>query len=69
MKVVIRAVLDRVDLEAPTPRGERARIHHLTLIPSRGALLTVRPRSDPPVGLASRETGDEASEPVAVAGD
>ena len=69
MKVVIRAVLERVDLEAPTPRGERARIHHLTLIPSRGALLTVRPRSDAPVGLPPREAGDELPEPVAVAGD
>ena len=69
MKVVIRAVLERVDLEAPTERDERARIHHLTLIPSRGALLTVRPRRDAPVGLPAREAGDELPEPVAVAGD
>ena len=56
MKVVIKAVLERVDLEAPSPRGERARIHHLTLIPARGALLTVRPRSDAPVGLPPRDS-------------
>jgi cytochrome P450 len=69
MKVVIKAVLERVDLEAPTQRDERARIHHLTLIPARGALLTVRPRSDAPVGLAPREARDEAAEPVAVVSD
>jgi cytochrome P450 len=69
MKVVIKAVLDRVDLEAQDPRGERARTHHLTLIPARGALLTVRPRSDAPLGLPPRDSRDELSEPVAVAGD
>jgi hypothetical protein len=69
MKVVIRAVLDRVDVETPSERGERARIHHLTLVPSRGALLTVRPRRDAPSGLPPREVRDELPEPVAVAGD
>ena len=69
MKVVIRAVLDRVDLEASSPRGERARVHHLTLVPARGALLTVRPRSDAPLGLPARESREELPEPVAVAGD
>jgi cytochrome P450 len=69
MKVVISAVLDRVDLETPSERGERARIHHLTLVPSRGALLTVRPRRDAPSGLPPREVRDELPEPVAVAGD
>ena len=69
MKVVIKAVLERVDLEAPSPRGERARIHHLTLIPARGALLTVRSRVDPAGGLPPRGVGDELAEPVAVAGD
>jgi cytochrome P450 family 135 len=47
MKVVIKAVLDRVDLEAPDPRPERARLHHITLVPARGARLTVRPRTAP----------------------
>jgi cytochrome P450 len=69
MKVVIRAVLERVDLEAPSARGERARIHHLTLIPARGALLTVRPRVDAARRLPSREAGDERAQPVAIAGD
>jgi cytochrome P450 len=69
MKVVIKAVLDRVDLEAPRPRGERARIHHLTLVPARGALLTVRPRADAPVGLPPRGVRDELPEPVAIVGN
>jgi cytochrome P450 len=47
MKVVIKAVLDRVDLEPPSARGERARLHHITLVPIRGALMTVRPRAAP----------------------
>ena len=45
MKVVIKAVLDRVELEADDPRPERARSHHVTLVPARGARLTVRPRA------------------------
>jgi cytochrome P450 family 135 len=69
MKVVIKAVLDRVELEPPTLRDERARLHHITLVPNRGALLTVRPRRDAPVGLPPREARDEPAEPVAVAGD
>ena len=69
MLVVIQAVLDRVDLVAPSPGGERARLHHITLVPMRGALLTVRPRADAPVGLPPREVRDELPEPAAVAGD
>ena len=69
MKVVIKAVLDQVDLEPRDRRDERARLHHITLVPSRGALLAVRPRRDAPVGLPPREAGDELPEPVAVAGD
>jgi len=69
MKVVIKAVLERVDLEAPDARDERARLHHITLVPMRGALLTVRPRADAPVGLPARRSGDELAEPVAVVGD
>jgi cytochrome P450 len=69
MKIVIKAVLERVDLEPRNRRDERARLHHITLVPMRGALLTVRPRTDAPVGLPPREARDEATEPVAVAGD
>ena len=47
MKVVIAAVLDRIDIEAPDGRDERARMHHVTLVPARGARVTVRPRGVP----------------------
>ena len=47
MKVVIAAVLERVDIAAPEPRGERARMHHITLVPSKGARVTVHPRGAP----------------------
>ncbi len=69
MKVVIKAVLERIDLEAPGPRGERARLHHVTLVPLRGALLTARPRVDAPLRLPPRGGRDQLPEPVAVAGD
>jgi cytochrome P450 len=45
MKVVIKAVLERVDLDARDTRDERARLHHITLIPAKGARLTVRRRA------------------------
>jgi len=69
MKVVIKAVLERVDLEPRSRRGERALLHHITLVPMRGALLTVRPRGDAPRGLPPRRVGQELPEPVTVAGD
>ena len=69
MKTVIRTVVERVDLEPPSMRPERGRLHHVTLIPARGALLTVRPRVDAPLGLAPRGVRDELAEPAAVAGD
>jgi cytochrome P450 family 135 len=47
MKVVIKAVLDRVELEPPDAEDERARLHHITLVPARGARVTVRPRRIP----------------------
>ena len=47
MKVVIRAVLERVDLEAPDPEPERVRMHHVTLIPAKGATVIARSRRVP----------------------
>jgi cytochrome P450 len=61
MKVVIRAVLERVDLEAPDPRPERARLHHVTLIPARGATVTVRPRATPGSNGTWRTQSDSRS--------
>lgn len=47
MKVVIKTVLDRVDITAPNPRPERPRLHHITLVPMRGGRVTVRRRGAP----------------------
>ena len=44
MKVVIRAVIDRLDIAPANPRAERPRLHHITLVPWWGARVTVRPR-------------------------
>jgi len=66
MKAVIRTVVARVDLEAPDARDERARLHHVTLIPARGALLTVRPRAVP--GTDSTWTTTSASPSAATPG-
>ena len=43
MKVVIRTVLERVELEAPDPQPERAQLHHVTMIPAKGATVIARP--------------------------
>jgi len=44
MKVVIREVLERVDLEPADARSERARLHHVTLVPAKGATVIARDR-------------------------
>ena len=48
MAAVLRGVLSRVELAALDPAPERARIHHVTLVPHRGAeALVVRRRPSP----------------------
>jgi cytochrome P450 len=37
MRMVLRAVLDHARLEPTSPRPERVRTHHITLVPARGA--------------------------------
>jgi cytochrome P450 len=37
MRVALRTILERTTLRADRPRGERARNHHITLVPARGA--------------------------------
>ncbi|MCW3040630.1 MAG: cytochrome [Solirubrobacterales bacterium] len=44
MAEVLRTVLREVDLIAPEPADERARMHHITLVPSRGTRVLVRRR-------------------------
>ncbi len=39
MRVVLRAILERAQLTAPSPKPERARIRNITVAPARGALV------------------------------
>jgi cytochrome P450 len=48
MKTVLRAVLDRFDLEAASAEPEPIRMHHITFIPGRGGELLVWPRRSSP---------------------
>ncbi len=46
MRTVLRAILEHVELRAPSPAPERAKVHHITLVPARGArALVVRRRT------------------------
>jgi cytochrome P450 family 135 len=53
LKVVITEVLRRVQLEAVRPEAERARVRHVTLVPSDGGLAVARPRADRPLPAAA----------------
>ncbi len=44
MDAVLRTVLRRMDLRADRPQDESARMHHITLVPSRGARVQVTSR-------------------------
>lgn len=44
MRVVLREVLRQVDLATTAARGEPAKMRHVTLVPARGAQVTVRSR-------------------------
>lgn len=46
MRAILRAVLERVQLQAPTLRAERAKVHHITLVPEGGARAVVTRRRD-----------------------
>jgi cytochrome P450 family 135 len=51
MKVVLREVLRRVRLRAPSQRPERPRTQHVTVVPSRGARVVVEERIAEPAAL------------------
>ncbi|MEA2351184.1 MAG: cytochrome family [Thermoleophilaceae bacterium] len=44
MRAVLRTVLERVELRPSRARPERPRVHHVTLVPSRGGRVTVARR-------------------------
>jgi cytochrome P450 family 135 len=73
MKTVLREVLRRVRLRAPTQRPERGVIRHVTVVPGRGARAVVEehlPLIEPAAELAGahngRPGGADASSEVAV---
>jgi cytochrome P450 len=48
MRVVLREVLRRVRLRAPSARAERPRVQHVTVVPGRGARAVVSERVSAP---------------------
>jgi cytochrome P450 family 135 len=44
MRTVLRTVLERVSLRVPRARSERVKVHHITLVPARGARVVVTGR-------------------------
>jgi cytochrome P450 family 135 len=52
MATVLRAVLARVELQTTDARPEKPRVHHVTLVPSRGGRVTVERRIDRPLRAA-----------------
>jgi cytochrome P450 family 135 len=59
MAVVIRTVLQQVDLRAADPAPERTKVHHITLIPAKGASVVVERRRRP-TGRGERRAGAPA---------
>ncbi len=41
MRVILRAILERADLEAPDPKPERVKVRNITLAPGKGAQVTL----------------------------
>ncbi len=52
LRVVLREILRRVDLFTTTAADERQRVKHVTLVPHRGARVSVRAMRDVPHGAA-----------------
>lgn len=44
MRAIVRTVLERVSLRAPSTRSERVKVHHITLVPARGGRVIVTGR-------------------------
>jgi cytochrome P450 family 135 len=65
MRTVLRTVLERVELEPTEARGEKRRVHHVTLVPSRGGRVTVARRRAPAVPARATATSPAAACPHA----
>jgi cytochrome P450 len=53
MATVLRTVLSRVELRPTAARPEKPRVHHVTLVPSRGGRVTVERRIEAPAADAA----------------
>ena len=62
MRTVLREVLRRVRLRAPTQRPERGVVRHVTVVPGRGAraVVTERLSVEPATELAGADNGRPA---------
>jgi cytochrome P450 family 135 len=58
MRTIIRAVLERVTLRAPTIRDEPTRVHHITLVPAHGGRVVLTARK-PAVAVPGPEPKPE----------
>jgi cytochrome P450 len=56
MRIVLREVLRRVELDVTTARGERQRVRHVILEPHRGARIRVRSMHDVPPAASAAAT-------------
>ncbi|MGH2852739.1 MAG: cytochrome P450 [Solirubrobacteraceae bacterium] len=59
MRTILRTVLERVQLRAPSAKAERTKVHHITLVPARGGRVIVTARRS-----ARRAEGAEAPRPA-----
>jgi cytochrome P450 len=48
MRAILRTVLERVQLRAPSLKDERVKVHHITLVPARGGRVIVTDRRTTP---------------------
>ncbi len=60
MKEILRSVLSHVEVRAADPRPERVRVHHITLVPARGARVVVTRRRSSPASATTPSSGSAA---------
>jgi cytochrome P450 family 135 len=68
MRIVLREVLRRVRLRAPSQRPERGVIRHVTVVPGRGARAVVEARTDARGAPSARRSGLSVEQPAELAG-
>ncbi len=58
MRAIMRTVLERVSLRAPSAKAERVKVHHITLVPARGGRVIVTGRRDGAPGAEGTEAAE-----------